>query len=208
MLLECLWKRTGRYTKSVPLILLLAIGPVRAHGQAGSNDSNPTEVAVSDLLMAIKGTLVHVDASPAITALPPMSKATLTLKTTLVKQDGGKFVLLVIRIGKKTREELSQIVKLELVPPDRPQPRSRTALSPITEALAQAIIQSARATEDADLVPPELKLRKLTATVRFGVSSDSDAGLAFEILPLSFEAGQRAEREAIQEIVVEFEERR
>ena len=202
-----LWER-GRHVLIV-LAVLFAISPARSYGQEDTAESSPTQVAVGKLITVVKDTLRRVDESPASDLLPPMSKATLTLKTSLVKQKSGRLVLFVISIGKETKEELAQIVKLELVPPVRRPFRPRVApYPPVADVLAEAIMQSALATADAGLTPPALTLHKLTATVRFGVSSDSKAGLGFEILPLSLEAGQRAGRQAIQELVVEFEERR
>ena len=161
------------------------------------------DVTVSMLLESIKKALQQVD-SAAVESLPPLSRVTLNLKSVLEKESGGKFSLWIVRFGKKVAEEVVQTVSLELTPPTGARTERNTQPISISEALAEAIIVTARATAQAQLGAPELELRRLTATVRFGVSTDSGGSLNFQILPLTFDIGGNVDREAIQEVIVEF----
>ena len=192
---EQLWRRTT-YSLGVALIVLATLIPARLHGQ--------TDIVVSELLIQIKHTLLKVEKSTAAEELPPLAKVTLNLKSALRKKTGSKLSLYIIEFGKEVRGEVVQGISLELASTPKERMRSQIDRELISESLAEAIIQSATAAASAQFVPPVLYLRKLTATVRFGVSSKKGGGINFNFIA-SGELGKKVEKESIQELIVEFE---
>ena len=180
------------------LVVHTTLAPAASYAQ--SND-----VSVSRLLKEIKIAL-NLVSSTNLTSLPPLSRVTLNLKAVLEKESGNTFNLVIVRFGKTVAEEVIQTVSLELAPPPARE-RSRSADDQvqfnISTALASAVVRAALAVEGAQLTP-ELELRRLTATVRFGVSTNEDGKLNIQIFPLTFDLGGSVANEAIQEILVEF----
>ena len=194
---NCASRLTVRIAATILVAYATTLAPAVSYAQS--------DVHVSTLLTQIKEALDQVD-SAAVASLPPLSRVTLNLKSVLEKESGGKFNLWIVRFGKKVAEEVVQTVSLELAPPRRRGPRSlgrNDRFINISEALANAIIATGDAVAQAQLAQ-NLVLHKLTATVRFGVSTDSEGGLSFQILPLTFDIGGNVDRQAIQEIIVEF----
>lgn len=197
--LTCPLRRAMRRL-TIVLAVFATLAPAVSYAQS-------TDVSVDELLAQIKKVLSRVD-SASVGSLPPLSRVTLNLKTVLEKESGGKFSLWIVSFGKEVSEQVVQTVSLELAPPVRGEESRRTsgrdpASVSISEALAEAIIVTAEAVAQAQLIP-NLELRMLTATVRFGISTDTAGGLKLQILPLTVDLGGDVRREAIQEIVVEF----
>ena len=176
-----------------------SLAPATSHAQS-------SDTPVSNLIVEVKEVLDQVN-SAALDSLPSLSRATLNLKSVLKKESGGKFSLWVVSFGKKVSEEVVQEVSLDLAPPprspERTSPNDREDTIDISTALAEAIIAAAEAVDQAQL-GSQLGLRKLTAAVRFGVSTDGGGSLQLQILPLTIDVSGDVDRGAVQEIVVEF----
>lgn len=158
-------------------------------------DSAMTLIALLD---EIKKTLKKVQ---GLENVPPLSKVTLNLKgvkTTKTATSGD-----ILFFGTDNQSEKGSIhqLSMELTLPTRPSLNLRGNLTPIGDALAQAIISAATATEDANL---KLKLTKLTASVKFWVSSTTTGKAGFQIEILDLGVQHQVHDSSIQEIVIEF----
>ena len=176
------------------LMVLAVLVPTRSHGQ--------TETVVDVLLTELQRTLVRVRDASNEEDLPPLTKATLNLKSVLNEEAGGEVSLFVIQLGSKVEKAAVQEIRLELGPPHD---SDRSPASSASDLLADAIIQSTKAVKRARDGTPPLHLHKLTAAVRFVLSSDTGANAGFNILPVTVQLGGKVETQAVQELIVEFE---
>ena len=177
------------------LILLSAILPSRSYAQ--------NDIVVHSLLSELQRTLLRVRDAAEDADLPPLLKVTLNLQSALKKDTGGKVSLFVIEFGSVIAKESVLRIRLDLEPPG---PSHHSPVSSAADLLASAIVQSALAVKYAKSGNPPLHLRKLTATIRFAVSSAKEGGAGFNLLPLTVELGGRIQTVATQELIVEFGE--
>ena len=168
-----------------------------AYGETAGNGPSATEVLVNELLTELQHTLVRVSEAIDNDDLPPLAGATVNLKTTLGSRVGGKFSLIAVELGTEVTTDSVVEISLDLEPPRESDPEP---MSSVHDLLADAIIASLKAVREAETARPPLRLRKLVATVRFGIEYDAGGGIKFKAL--SFGAGVNAE--TIHEIIVEF----
>lgn len=158
-------------------------------------------VVVDELLTNVQKSLLRVRDIVADEELPPLQNVTLRLKSSLVKEANGKISLFIVEFGANVAEEAVQEIKLELGPP---RDSDEGEVAGEDDALAEAIISSAKAVQKASSRQPPLHLRKLTATVRFVVSSDAGGGVKFLIMPVTLDLGGKVKSIATQEVVLVF----
>ena len=164
-----------------------------------------TGVVVNELLTKLQNTLVKVRNAVGAEDLPTLSKATINLKSTFTQSGSGKLSLVVIQLGSEVIKD--SVLKISLVvEPPKDSDRSQVSSS-VVDPLAKAIIETLTAVKKAENYTPPLHLHQLTATVRFGVQFDTEAGSGFEILPLGLgiELGADLNSEAIHELILVFE---
>lgn len=135
----------------------------------GTTAKADSGVVVDELLTDVQKSLLRVRDAVEEQELPPLQKVTLRLNSSLVKQVNGKISLFIVEFGANVAEEAVQEIKLELGPP---RPSDETEVSDEADALADAIVSVAKAVQQAASRQPPLHLRKLTATIRFVVTSD------------------------------------
>lgn len=177
----------------LPVLILCVI-----YGTTAQADSN---AVVDELLTKIQETLIRVRDATEEEELPPLKDVTLRLKSALVKQANGKVSLFIVEFGANVAEEAVQEIKLELAPP---RPSDEAEVADVADSLAEAIVSAAKAVQQAASRQPPLHLRKLTATVRFVVSTDAGAGVKFLILPVTLDLGGTVKSVEIQEAVLVF----
>lgn len=160
-----------------------------------------TGVVVDKLLTEVQKTLIKVrDAGDEID-LPPLEKATLNLKTSLVAGGNGKISLFIIEFGSDVSKESVQELQLVLEPP---KDSDVSPVSAASDTLAEAIISAATAVVRAKNQQPPLRLAKLTASVSFVVKTDTGGGVSFAILPITVDLGAQVATESAQQIVLVF----
>ena len=174
------------------LMVLPVIIPAPSHAQ--------TNIAVDELLTELQRTLILVRDAVNDENLPPLSKATLNLKSRLKKVADGQASLFIIEMGAEVVEESVLEVRLELEPPLE---SDSVRVSSVSDLLADAIIKLATAVQRARQGKPPLHLHKLTAAVHFVVSSNTEGGAGFSILPAVKLSGG-VETQDVQELIVEF----
>jgi hypothetical protein len=169
----------------------------------GTTAKADSGVVVDELLTKVQESLLRVRDAVEEEELPPLQKVTLRLNSSLVKQLNGKISLFIVEFGANVAEEAVQEIKLELGPP-RPSDESEVAGE--ADALADAIVAAAKAVKKAASRQPPLHLRKLTATIKFVVTSDAGGGAKFLVLPVTLDLGGKVKSVATQEAVLVFGE--
>ena len=165
-----------------------------------------TSVSVQDLLEHVRTAINSVNDKAPATDLPSLTRISLTLNTVREVSMTGEIRLLVFTIGHRRSGEFVRTINVDLEP--APRRSSSPDTEPIADVdladeLASAIIEAARAIQDVRIVDSRdrpLVVSRLSATVRFGVTSETGAGI--QIVP--FSAGANFAQETVQEITVEF----
>ena len=191
-------KKTNKLgsVKRCVLVVITALGVLTAtplHAQTG--------VVVNELLTRLQHTLITVRDAVGEEDLPPLSKATMNLKSTFTQRGGGNVSLVVIHLGAEVTKDSVLEISLEVGPP---KDSDRSPVSSSVDPLAIAIIESLTAVRKAEKNTPPLHLRKLTAVVRFGIRFDTEGGSGFKILPFEAELGADLKSETVHELILEF----
>jgi hypothetical protein len=168
----------------------LAAGPARA---------DDTQVLVVSLLNDIRDSLIRVNAESG--GKLALEKATLTLQTIASTEAGGKVSLFVVSFGAKISTESTQVLKVELSPPTSADHLPASATS---DALAQAIVSAYRAVNGAENGIPPLRMRKMSADIKFVVAAGANAGGGFRLLPVTIDLSGEVIASNVQEISLTF----
>ena len=164
-----------------------------------------TDVVVDDLLTQMQAVLMDVEESrityPQLN-LPQLTKATLYLKSTIIKETDGKISVVVVQLGREVSEHSILELRLDLAPPRDSDPSEVS--NDVQQSLSRAIIEAATAVARAEAGVPPLRLQKLTATIRFVVGADAGGGLEISVLPVDLTFGTAIETEAVHQLTLEF----
>ena len=183
-----------RSAKRGVLTVILVLGVLIStplHAQTG--------VVVNELLTRLQETLVTVREAVSEEGLPPLSKATIKLKSTFTQGGDGRVSLVAIIFrGPKVKKDAVMEISLEVGPP---KDSDRSPVSSSDDPLAVAIIEALTVVKKAEDFKPPLHLRTLTAVFRFVVIDRE----GFEILPLGLGIGADLNSNAIHELILEFE---
>ena len=166
-----------------------------------SHSNAEQRILVDKLLTDLQRSIILVSQSTSDEDLPKLKKATLHIKCALHKEDSGRLSLFVAEFGTNFSKQSVIELSIDLRPPDA---SARLPVSEIPDLLSEAIIETAKAVKRAQKKKPELLFHGLSASVRFIVESDTQAGLGFSTLPITASFDKEVNSEVMQEIKLEF----
>ena len=162
-----------------------------------------TSTSIGDLLEHVRRAVSSVNNDERLTSLPPITRISLTLNTIREQQTEGQFRLLIFNISRNQSSEFVRTINVELTPPQRIVAPTDSLAANLGEELASAILDTALAVQAVPIENREgdlMGVSNLSVTVKFGVQSQTTMGVQVTVL----QAGVQMEREAIQEITIEF----
>ena len=172
---------------------VMAVAPVSAHAE---------DVPLDTFLRDVKSALMTIKQDANSRALPPFTSATLNLSVTRKRDRGGKLKLFVLEFGKTRSSEVTSTVSIVLSPP--PGSATNVAPAPLGETLAAAVIDAARAINDAKAGSPPLVASEVTASIKFGVTSDGNGAISFNLGPAEISGSGSQSSGGTQEIVIQY----
>jgi hypothetical protein len=166
------------------------------HSPAFSKD-----LTLEDLVREVKVALLKVQQSAENDKLPPLSSAEIELNTVQSKNGEGKLSVLIVEIGGTLSSEITNTIKLTLVPPSS-KSSSDVASVQFADALAESILSGARGIAAAKIGSPPLNAKELEATIKFVIKRDGNGKLSISFPPFELSAGGGIKKSSIQSIKV------
>ena len=161
------------------------------------------QITLEDLVREVKVALLKVEQHAANANLPPFSTAELELNTVQSAGLNGKISFLIVEIGGAGSEQITNSVRLTLLPPP-PKSSSDVANLKFADSLAESIIAGAQAIAVAKKGSPPLKAKELQVSVKFVIIRDAEGKLSIKYPPFEIAGGGSVSDSAIQSITVRY----
>jgi hypothetical protein len=156
----------------------------------------PQEISVDSVVKEINKALQEIsDKRPA--DLPAFESAEVALETVTKEENNGEFKLLVVSLGSTISTAMSQTVSFKLVPPP---PRKGITDKAIGSQLSKAIIKAAEDIHQALENQPSLKLKQLSASVKFEVENSASGGVEVELTPVTL-GGKYSKAKGVSHVI-------
>jgi len=171
-----------------------------AQGKPIAND-----VLISDLLKEVQKGLVEAQAQIKALSFPALKSVTLTLQTEVTVSGTAGVKILIFSFGKKWEREKAQQMTLLLRPPSGNQ-LNMVARPSVAQELVKAIVAAAKGVQDARSATPPLELSRFDASLSFVVTTESEGGIGFELVPVTPELKGNLKEKALHTITVTFQD--
>lgn len=192
------------------LSLLFAVfftGCGGTQAQQGSSQEDSPGPGINTLITEVQKALIDVQLHPDVQVhLPDLDRVELELNTSFDKDGKLKVNLFILEAGGGISTTESQAIKLTMKPPEA-DPDKATNISGSDSLAAQLedlIIAVAEGVVGSVNSEFPLEASSLEVSLKFGVTKTAGGGAAFEITPISIEAGGEVKAAQIQSIVLVF----
>lgn len=189
--------------KLMSLLLLFLFFAQTSLSQEGKElPSFPLNEVIQEVKNGLKEAQTELDNA----SLPKLNKVDITFETVTSKEGKASFKFLIFSFGKKVEKKKTQTVSFTLIAPKPGETvavKKRKSISKELVASIKAASESLKNVEEDKSVP--LELSTVSIELKFIVKKSKEAGIEFEISPVTPSLSGNLSKETIHKIKVTFE---